>query len=200
MGLREKFTRFERFETDWRRLLVQGWLVLGVGAFLALVSVLSPSAVVLYAPGLSFLPLSAIALLALGLLEGLDALLAKEQREFIQNLQVGVLDAVVGGLILFSLTEAPARLSLMIAAFLIVRGSVRIALCYALRLPHPVSVTTGGVLAVAMGLMIWKQWPTPAGWFLALCMNVEIAFRGWAMMMFAYWIRKQQAVPAEAER
>jgi len=193
MNLLEKLFSYERFEMDWRRLLAQGALIVMTGATLAMASALNPGAVVLTARHLSWLPISGMVILSLGLLECLDAVRAKETRDFLQNLQVGVLDAVVGSLIILSVTEEPARFSMMIAAFLIVRGIVRITLVYALRLPHPLSTSLGGLASIIMGLLVWKEWPTGEGWFLSLCLNVEIAVRGWAMMTFALWVRSQKA-------
>lgn len=193
MPLLERLFRFERFDLGWRRLLLEGAAISLLGATLALASTFRSDGVILFARDLSWLPASAVVILALGLLECLDALLAKEPRDFFQNLQVGVLDAVVGGLIILSVAETPARLSLMIAAFLMVRGIVRIVLVQALRLPNALSTSVCGLASIVMGLLIWLEWPTPAGWFLALCLNVEIAFRGWAIMMFALWVRQQKA-------
>lgn len=193
MNLLEKLFSYERFEMDWRRLLVQGALIVLTGATLAMASALNPDAMVLTARHLSWLPVSGMVILSLGLLECLDAALAKEARDFLQNLQVGVLDVVIGGLIILSVTEEPARLSMMIATFLIVRGIVRITLAHALRLPHSFATTLGGLLSVIMGFLIWKEWPTSDGWFLSLCLNSEIAIRGWAMMTFALWVRTQKA-------
>lgn len=192
MNLLEKLFSYERFEMDWRRLLAQGALIMLTGTTLAMASALNPDAVVLTARHLSWLPISGMVILSLGLLECLDAARAKETRDFLQNLQVGVLDAVVGSLIILSVTEEPARFSMMIAAFLIVRGIVRITLVYALRLPHTLSTSLGGLAAIIMGLLIWKEWPTGEGWFISLCLNVEIAVRGWAMMTFALWVRSQK--------
>jgi len=194
MNLLEKFFSYDRFEMDWRRLLMQGAIVLCTGITLALASVLNPHAIVLSARHLSWLPLSGMIILALGLLECLDAFLAKESRDFLQNLQVGVLDAVIGGLIILSVAEDPVRFSMMIAAFLIVRGIVRIILVFALRLPQTVSTSLGGLAAIIMGFMILLEWPTAEGWFVSLCLNIEIAVRGWAIMMFALWVRRQKAV------
>lgn len=123
--------------------------------------------------------------------ECLDAALTKEPRDFLQNLQVGVLDAVIGTMIILSVTEEPSRLSMMIATFLIVRGIVRMTLAHALRLPHILVTSFGGLISVIMGFLIWKQWPTGDGWFMSICLNVEIAVRGWAMMIFALWVRTQ---------
>jgi uncharacterized membrane protein HdeD (DUF308 family) len=191
MNAFKKFFSYERFETDWRRLLVQGALIVLTGATLAMASALNPNAVVLTARFLSWLPASGMVILSLGLLECLDAALAKETRDFLQNLQVGVLDAVIGGLIILSVTEDPSRLSMMIATFLIVRGIVRITLVHALKLPHTLATSMGGLVSIIMGFLLWKQWPTGEGWFISLCLNTEIAVRGWAMMTFALWIRSQ---------
>lgn len=192
MNLLEKFLIYERFEMDWRRLLVEGALIVLTGATLAMASALNPDAVVLTARHLSWLPVSGMVILSLGLLECLDAALAKETRDFLQNLQVGVLDAVIGGLIILSVTEEPVRLSMMVATFLIVRGIVRITLAHALQLPHILVTSLGGLISIIMGFLIWKQWPTGDGWFISLCLNTEIAVRGWAMMTFALWVRKQK--------
>ena len=191
MKLLESPARFERFNMNWRRLLMQGLVIFLVGLILVFASVLNPDAVVMSARYFSWLPLCGIIILALGLLECLDAFLAKEQRDFFQNLQVGVLDTVVGGLIILSVTEEPARLSLMIAAFLMVRGIVRIVLTYALSLPQIISTAVCGLVSILAGFMVFLGWPTSAGWFIALCLSIEIAFRGWAMMMFSLWVRKQ---------
>lgn len=192
MNLLEKLFSYERFEMDWRRLLVQGALIVLTGVILAIASTLNPNAIVLTARHLSWLPVSGMVILSLGLLECLDAVLSKETRDFLQNLQVGVLDAVIGGLIILSVTEEPSRFSMMIAAFLIVRGIVRIALAHALRLPHTFATTFGGLLSIVMGFLIWMEWPTGEGWFISLCLNTEIAIRGWAMMTFALWVRTQK--------
>jgi len=36
--------------------------------------------------------------------------------------------------------------------------------------------------------------PTAEGWFISFCLNIEIAFRGWAGISFALWVRKQKAL------
>lgn len=193
MTLLEKIFSYDRYEMDWLRLLVQGALIIMTGATLAMASALNPDAIVLTARHLSWLPVSGMVILSLGLLECLDAALAKEARDFLQNLQVGVLDAVIGGLIILSVTEEPSRLSMMIATFLIVRGIVRLTLVHALRLPHTVVTSIGSLVSIIMGFLVWMEWPSAEGWFISLCLNVEIAIRGWALMTFALWVRSQKA-------
>jgi uncharacterized membrane protein HdeD (DUF308 family) len=188
----KKFFRAERFDMDWRRLVVQGVVIMLIGIGLVLMSIIRPHVIVLSAKELSWLPISGMVILALGVVECLDAFLAKETRDFLQNLQVGVLDAVIGGLIVFSVAEEPARFSLMISSYLIARGIVRITLIYAMQLPNAAFSSIGGFISIIMGLMIWMGWPSPGGWFLSLCLNIEIAIRGWAIIIFALWVRKQK--------
>ena len=192
MSLLDKLTRFDGFDLNWHRLIVQWSIVMFLGVFMALASVINPNAIVLSAREFSWLPMSGMLIFALGLLECLDALLAKEQRDVIQNIQVGVLDVVVGAMIFLSVSGSIYRLSLMIAAFLTVRGIVRIILAYALELPHRLSTSMAGAVSVVLGFLIFQEWPVPDGWFISLCLNIEIAFRGWAGVTFAFWVRRQR--------
>ncbi|MCK4842347.1 MAG: hypothetical protein KAT04_10795 [Methylococcales bacterium] len=185
-------SRFEGFEMDWRRLIIQGLVIMLAGGFMALASVINSDALILSARGFSWLPASGIFILSLGLLECLDAFLAKEQRDVLQNLQVGVLDVVIGGLIICSISGEVIRLSVMISAFLIVRGIVRLALVFALSLPHKISNSFGGIVSITLGILIFLEWPTLEGWFFSLSLNIEIFFRGWAGVSFALWVREQK--------
>lgn len=162
------------------------------GLTFALASALKSDAVVMSARFFSWLPICGIIILALGLLECLDALFAKDMREFYHNLHVGILDSVVGTLIIFGVSETPERLSLLIAAYLLIRSIVRMVLALTLKLPHIIATSICSIISIAMGLMIWMQWPTIEGWFLALCLSIEITFRGWTMITFAFWLKQQQ--------
>lgn len=192
MRLLEKLSRFEGFEMDWRRLIIQGFFIMLAGISMALASIVNPEGVILSAMGFSWLPVSGMILIILGLLECLDAFLAKEQRDVIQNMQVGVLDIVIGILIVGSISGIVSRITMMIAAFLIVRGIIRIFFVYALKLPHKLTTLIAGGIAIIMGILLSQEWPTAEGWFVSLCLNIEIAFRGWAVISFALWVRQQK--------
>ncbi|MCK5727819.1 MAG: hypothetical protein KAG10_05245 [Methylococcales bacterium] len=187
-----EFLIFERFNMNWHRLLTQGVIILMLGLLLALASVAKPNVIIMSARFFSWLPLGGIFILSLGILECVDAFLAKEQRDFFQNLQVGALDFIIGLLILLSVAESLSRISMMIAAFLMVRGLVRIALVSTLDLPQKTLTRIFGGISIATGVMLWQQWPLTTGSFVSFCLSIEIAFRGWAMMMFALWVEKQQ--------
>lgn len=188
----KKFFQAERFEMDWRRLIAQGLVIMLIGITLILLCIVRSHVIILSAKGLSWLPASGMVVLALGVVECLDAFLAKETRDFLQNLQVGVLDLVIGGMIVFSVAEEAERFSLMIASYLVARGIVRITLIYAMQLPRAALSSVGGFISIVMGLMIWMEWPSNDGWFMSLCLNIEIAVRGWVVIVFALWVKKQK--------
>ena len=166
MKLLTKLNRFEGFETDWRRLIIVSISVMLIGAFMTFASIIKPDIVILSARDFSWLPISGMLIMSLGVLACLDAFLAKEQRDVIQNLQVGVLDTVVGLFIIFGISENPERLSILISAFLIVRGIVRIALTHALKLPNVLVTSLCGIISVMLGIVSGKNGlPTQDGLF-----------------------------------
>jgi hypothetical protein len=82
MKLLEKLAQSERYAMNWRLLLLQGAAIWFMGVALSVASVFSPNATILSAREFSWLPVSGMVILALGLVECLDAFLAKEMRDF----------------------------------------------------------------------------------------------------------------------
>jgi uncharacterized membrane protein HdeD (DUF308 family) len=167
-------------------------MLIGVG--LVVGTVFKHDVIIFQVRDFSWLPVCGFVVLAVGLLECFDAFRAKELVDFFLNLQTGVLDVVVAGLIILSIGDDPARLGLLIAAFLIVKGIFRLTLAYATQIPNIVSTSVGAVVSIILGLLIWLEWPSSAGWFLALCLSAEIGLRGWALMMFGFWVKEREAV------
>jgi uncharacterized membrane protein HdeD (DUF308 family) len=191
MNLREKFSKTEYVGTDWRRLLIRGSSMLVIGVGLVLATVFKHDVIIMQVRDFSWLPVCGFVVLWVGLLECFDAAIAKELKDFFLNLQNGVLDVVVAGLIILSVGDDPARLSLLIAAFLIVKGIFRMTLAFVTHIPNIVSTSIGAGVSIILGLLIWLDWPSSAAWFLAFCLSVEIGLRGWALIMFAFWMKSQ---------
>ncbi len=193
MSLREKFSNFERFSTDWRRILARGAVMLLVGVSLAAASLFNPGGSILHAGDFSWLPVAAFVALLVGLLECFDAVIAKELRDFFLHLQNGVLDVVVATLIIFSLGGRPDRLSLLLVAYLVVKATIRIILAYATQMPQRSSAIAGAAVSIVLGLLVWAQWPTSDAWFLSFCLSADTGVRGWSLMLFAFWLKEQKA-------
>jgi uncharacterized membrane protein HdeD (DUF308 family) len=79
----------------------------------------------------------------------------------------------------------------MISAFLLLRGIVRLAFVFTLKLPHKLSTALAGLVSIVLGILVFMGWPTSAAWFLSLCLSLEITFRGWAGISFALWVKNK---------
>ncbi|MDO9213944.1 MAG: hypothetical protein Q7U23_08950 [Methylococcales bacterium] len=192
MSFRDKFSEFSHLGTDWQRVLTRGVLMLVIGVTLIALTIFKPNVMLLHTRDTSWLPVCGFVLLAVGLLECFDALIAKELKDFFLNLQNGILDVVVAVLLVLSSGDDPVRLSLLIAAFLMIKGIFRIIISYAINSANVTATRIGAGVSILFGLFIWMQWPSSAAWFLAFCLSSEIALRGWATLMLALWLQAQQ--------
>lgn len=52
-----------------------------------------------------------------------------------------------------------------------------------------ISTLVGAAVSFLLGFLIWAEWPSSAAWFLAVALCTEIALRGWALLVFAFWLR-----------
>lgn len=193
MSWRDKFYQFESFSTHPARLQMRGTTLLAVGALLASASVLNPNASLLHASEFSWLPATGLVLMVVGLLECLDAAIAEEARDYFIHLPIGLLDLVIGVLVIFSINGNPDRLNLMIAAFLLNKGMLRMINAYGTQLPNKTSTLAGAWVSIVLGIVIGIIWPKCPAWFLSLCMSLDIGLRGWALINLADWLRQQFA-------
>ena len=187
-----------QFDHSWQRHLIQGGVILMVGFLLILASSFNGDAVILGANFFSWLPVCSLIILGFGFLECLDAFFSKQQRDFYHNLHIGILDLVVGLLLLVGVNNTVEQLIPLIVAFLMIRGGVRFVLSQALKLQNRLSTSLTGLLSILLGIFLWIGWPTTDSWFAAFSLSAEISFRGWAAMMFALWLRKNQLVNSDA--
>lgn len=190
MSFRDKFSQFSHLGTDWRRVLTRSVLMLVIGVTLIALTIFKPNVMLFHARDTSWLPICGFVLLAVGLLECFDALIAKELKDFFLHLQNGILDIVVASLLVLSSSDDPTRLSHLITAFLIIKGSFRIIISYAINSANVTATRIGTGVAILFGLFIWVQWPSSGAWFLAFCLSTEIALRGWATLMLALWLQE----------
>lgn len=163
--------------------------MLMLGFALATAALFNPDATLMQARDFSWLPAAGLVLLVVGLLECLDAAIAKEPADFFLHVQNGVLDTVVGTLIVFSIADHPSRLSLLVSGFLLIRGVLRIVMVRAAHLERRLLTLVGGGLSALLGFLIWVEWPSGAAWFLAFCLGMEIGFRGLALITLSGWRR-----------
>lgn len=124
-----------------------------------------------------------------GVLEIISAIRHQGHHSFWLQLLAGVLDGVVGVVIMTRPLAGAVVLTLMLAAFFLVGGVYRAVAAISLRLPQwGWSLVSGGV-DVLLGIMLLSGWPVSGLWFIGLCIGIGLVFRGWAWVMLSLFAR-----------
>ncbi|MGE3409260.1 MAG: HdeD family acid-resistance protein [Pirellulales bacterium] len=125
-----------------------------------------------------------------GLFQIASAIVFRRWGGYVVDLIVGILSLVVGILIVTHPEGTAAALTLLIAMFLIFGGTFRIAVALTNRLHHWGWLLLHGLINLALGLMIWRQWPVSGLWIIGLFMGIDLVFNGWTLMMLGLVARK----------
>ena len=167
----------------------RGIVMLLLGGIIAILCLSSPD-VKMLGEDSSWLPMAGIILLVVGILRCVDAFMSQTPQGYLMNMHGGVLDIVVGGLVLFSVSDEPQRLMYLISGYLIYQGLLRNILLSVVSIRNPLSNRITGIVSIIMGILIWLELPIMEHWFLALALSIDIAFRGWALIMLSSSIKK----------
>ena len=164
-----------------------GWLLaLGIGMILlgavALGSLPFVTAAFVYYLG--------FVLILAGVFSCIQAFQVRRSSHFLLAVLVGILDIVVGVLMLDHVGEAAAVMTLLLATLFLVGGLFRIVAAAALRFPNWVWTLLSGGVSVLLGASIWRQWPYDSFWVIGLFVGIELLFRGWSLVMLALAVRR----------
>lgn len=181
-------------------LYFRGILMLVIGGLISVGSIFAPDVYMMSSDN-GWLPLTAYVLIAIGILESFDTYISRRTHRFIVNLQFAVMDCVFGSIILLSLDSDPGKLSLMISAFLMVKGIFRLIAAVAGNFPHAKTTVIGGLISVVLGGLLLFEWtPTSSIGFISFCLSLEIALRGWSLISFAHWLGQEEHADRESNQ
>ncbi len=108
---------------------------------------------------------------------------------FFLMLLMGVLYIVLGLLFVRQPIQAAEALTLLLACTLMVSGVFRIVGSLVHRFHQWGWIFFGGVLNLALGIMIWLQWPISGFWAIGLFVGIDMLFSGWTWIMLALRLR-----------
>lgn len=154
-------------------LVVLGTLALGAAAFASIVAVVYLG----------------LLMLAAGIAQTISAFWAGRWSGFLLTMFIGLLYLVAGVFIVSHPVESTVELTLMLAFLFVVSGIFRIVTALVLRFPLWGWPLLNGVIAVLLGVMIYKQWPASGLWVIGIFIGIEMIFNGWAWVMFALGLR-----------
>lgn len=139
-----------------------------------------------------------VLLIASGITEIVTAFLAGRTRHRLVHLLVGVLYAVAGAFIVDRPEATAIQLTLIIALFLVFGGAFRIAFAFVERFHGWPWVALNGMVSLALGVMIYREWPVSGTWVIGLFVGVEMIFNGLAWFMFSLALKSASPPTDEA--
>lgn len=107
----------------------------------------------------------------------------KQWSGFFLDLVTGILYVVVGFMMVGNPEAAAISLTLLIALFLFIGGIFRIVAALTGHFQHSAWVLLNGVITLALGIMIWRQWPFSGLWVIGLFIGIDMIFYGWSSVM-----------------
>jgi uncharacterized membrane protein HdeD (DUF308 family) len=171
----------ERLRAEWWWFLVLG-ILLAVSGLVALVYPLVASVAVVVVLGM--------VLLISGVATVITSFWAGRWSAMLLQLLIGIFYAVLGFLIMDAPLESTTALTLVVAAMLIVVGSMRSIAALMLRFPQWGWSLLSGVLTTLVGLVIFKNLPDDAVWVIGTLVGIQLIFDGWFWIMLAVAVRR----------
>lgn len=114
------------------------------------------------------------------------------------NLIVGALGVVVGLLIVTHPLAGALAWTLLFAFLFVAVGVFRTIAAIQIKFPNWGWALFDGLVTLALGILLWVQWPSSAFWFLGLALGVTLILRGWSDVMLAIAIRNLRRAPEAA--
>ena len=109
---------------------------------------------------------------------------------FFFSLLMGVLYVVLGVMFLRHPTAAVEAMTLFLACALMVGGLFRIIGSLMYQFPHWGWTLVGGIINLALGIMIWEKWPEASLWVIGLFIGIDLIFTGWTWVMLALSVKR----------
>lgn len=126
-----------------------------------------------------------------GIMQIIGAFSDRSWGGFVWQLLIGLI-LVIGGLATyFNPILGTLTLTIVVAAMFIAKGVFQVILAFQIR-PHSSWgwVLVAGLLAIAVGLMIWLSWPISGLWALGTLAGISLIFSGWSYIMMSLLARQ----------
>lgn len=147
-------------------------------SILGIMAILSPLAAgIAVAVSVGFL------LVGMGITRIVNAIRARKERSLVWGLVVGLLAIVVGVMTVTRPMLSVMSLTLFLGIYLFVHGIVEIIAAFEMRPAAGWSWRLfNSIVALLLGLAIWRQWPISGAWALGVMVGVHILSTGSSMI------------------
>lgn len=169
---------------SWGWLMAFGILTLLIGCFAIVYDAAATLVTVLFVGWLTIFG---------GLAQAFAAFYARQWSGFFLHLAAGVLAFFVGILLLTHPGLGALALTLLMASYFLVSGVFRILAAATIRFEHWGWALINGLITLALGVLIWAQWPVSAFWVLGLFFGIDLILSGWTLISISLAARRLPA-------
>jgi len=130
-------------------------------------------------------------LLASGVARIVHALKSKQWGTGFWGTVIGLLGVVAGLLMIFRPLVGLVTMTMLLAIYFLVDGISEIIAAFKIKPDQGWGwVLFNGLIAVLLGLMIWRQWPVSGAWAIGLLVGIHILMTGWSMIILGSGARR----------
>ncbi|HWF17876.1 MAG TPA: HdeD family acid-resistance protein [Verrucomicrobiae bacterium] len=120
-----------------------------------------------------------------GIFQAVHAFWVRPWSGLMLQLFIGVLNIVVGLLMVLNPGASALALTLLMAAFFVVGGVFRLVSAADAHFPGRGWALFSGVINILLGVLIWLQWPASAFWVIGMFIGIDLIFTGWWFITLA---------------
>jgi uncharacterized membrane protein HdeD (DUF308 family) len=104
---------------------------------------------------------------------------------------IGLLGVVAGLVMVFRPLVGLVTMTLILAVYFLVDGVSEIIAAFKMKPDQGWGwVLFNGIIAVLLGVMIWRQWPVSGAWAIGLLVGIHILLTGWTMIILGARARR----------
>jgi uncharacterized membrane protein HdeD (DUF308 family) len=130
-------------------------------------------------------------LLASGVARIVHALKSKQWGTGFWGTAIGVLGVAAGLMMIFRPLVGLVTMTMLIAIYFLIDGISEIIAAFKIKPDQGWGwVLFNGIIAVVLGLMIWRQWPVSGAWAIGLLVGIHILMTGWSMIILGTGARR----------
>ncbi len=130
-------------------------------------------------------------LVAMGLARIVHAFKSMQWGTGIWGTIIGLLSVAGGILMLARPLLGLASMTLLLAIYFVIDGICEIIAAFKIKPDQGWGwVLFNGVIALVLGVMIWRQWPVSGAWAIGLLVGIHILMSGWAMIILGSGARR----------
>lgn len=134
-------------------------------------------------------------LIAGGVIQAINAFKTRHGQGFFLNLLGGVFYSIVGILLILHPELGAITLTLLLAVFYSVSGLFKIGAALAHRYAHWGWVLLSGFISLALGILIWAQWPISGLFIIGLFIGIDMMMAGWVWVALALDAKRTKSIP-----